>query len=137
MGLQHVFFLYNYVFQGSHVLDIHVMSMITHTAWKVSKYGVISGPYFPVFGLNTEIYEVNLRIQSGKYGPEISPYLGTFHAVLYTSYIRLILDVYLLRLLIWCKYYMTIKPNFKDVKRSRRYNSKCLFVTWVENPDLL
>ena len=25
------------------------------TAWKVSKYGVISGPYFPVFGLNTEI----------------------------------------------------------------------------------
>ena len=33
-------------------------------AWKVSKYGVISGPYFPVFGLNTEIYFVNLRIQS-------------------------------------------------------------------------
>ena len=31
---------------------------------KVSKYGVISGPYFPVFGLNTEIYGVNLRIQS-------------------------------------------------------------------------
>ena len=26
------------------------------TAWKVSKYGVISVPYFPVFGLNTEIY---------------------------------------------------------------------------------
>ena len=24
----------------------------TFTAWKVSKYGVISGPYFPVFGLN-------------------------------------------------------------------------------------
>ena len=34
------------------------------TAWKVSKYGVISGPYFPVFGLNTEIYEANLCIQS-------------------------------------------------------------------------
>ena len=30
----------------------------------MSKYGVISGPCFPVFGLNTEIYEVNLRIQS-------------------------------------------------------------------------
>ena len=38
-----------------------------HTAWKVSKYRVISGPYFPVFGLNT-----------GKYGPEIIPYLDTF-----------------------------------------------------------
>ena len=30
----------------------------TYTAWKVSKYGVISGPYFLVFGLNTEIYGV-------------------------------------------------------------------------------
>ena len=40
------------------------------TAWKVSKYGVISGPYFPVFGLNT-----------GKYGPEKTPYLGTFYAM--------------------------------------------------------
>ena len=36
----------------------------TPAAWKVSKYGVFSGPYFPVFGLNTEIYSVNLRIQS-------------------------------------------------------------------------
>ena len=41
-----------------------------HTAWKVSNYGVISGSYFPVFWLNT-----------GKYGPEIIPYLDTFHAV--------------------------------------------------------
>ena len=34
------------------------------------KYGVISGPYFPVFGLNT-----------AKYRPEITPYLDTFNAV--------------------------------------------------------
>ena len=26
------------------------------TAWKVFKYGVISGPYFPAFGLNTKRY---------------------------------------------------------------------------------
>ena len=32
---------------------------LINTAWKVSKYVVISGPYFPVFGLNTEIDEVN------------------------------------------------------------------------------
>ena len=38
--------------------------------WKVSKYGVFAGPYFPVFGLNT-----------GKYGPEKTPYLDTFYAV--------------------------------------------------------
>ena len=37
---------------------------------KVSKYGVFSGPYFPVFELNTE-----------KYGPEKTPYLDTFHAL--------------------------------------------------------
>ena len=30
----------------------------------MSKYGVFTGPCFPVFGLNTEIYGVNLRIQS-------------------------------------------------------------------------
>ena len=65
----------------------------------MSQYGVISVPYFPVLGLNTEIYFVNLRIQSelflvriflysavlspntGKYGTEITPYLDTFHAV--------------------------------------------------------
>ena len=39
------------------------------TARKVSKYRVISGPYFPVFGSNT-----------GKYKPEITPYLDNFHA---------------------------------------------------------
>ena len=32
--------------------------------------GVFSGSYFPVFGLNT-----------GKYGPEKTPYLGTFHTM--------------------------------------------------------
>ena len=44
------------------------------TACTVSKYGVISGPYFHVFGLNTQIYFV-------KYGPEITLYLDTLHAV--------------------------------------------------------
>ena len=34
------------------------------TAWKVSKYGVFSDPYFPAFGLNMERYFVSLLIQS-------------------------------------------------------------------------
>ena len=34
------------------------------TAWKMSKYKVFSGPYFPAFGLNTERYGVSLCIQS-------------------------------------------------------------------------
>ena len=38
----------------------------------MSKYGVFSGPYSPAFGLNTDIYSVNLSIQSEyrTYGPE-------------------------------------------------------------------
>ena len=40
------------------------------TAWNVSKYGVFSGSYFPVFSPNT-----------GKYTPEKTPYLDTFHEV--------------------------------------------------------
>ena len=28
--------------------------LISTTTWKVSKYGVISGPYFPAFGLNAD-----------------------------------------------------------------------------------
>ena len=34
----------------------------------MSNYGVFSGPYFPVFELDI-----------GKYGPEKTPYLDTFH----------------------------------------------------------
>ena len=40
----------------------------------MSKYGVISDPYFPVFELNT-----------GKYGPGITPYLDTFHPVIHNA----------------------------------------------------
>ena len=36
----------------------------------MSKYEVFSGLYFPVFSANT-----------GKYGPEKTPYLNTFHEV--------------------------------------------------------
>ena len=46
----------------------------TSIVWKVSKCGVISGPYFPVFSPNT-----------GKYGPEKTPYLVTFHSVNFYS----------------------------------------------------
>ena len=47
----------------------------------MSKYGVFSGPYFPIFGMNT-----------GKYGPEKAPYLDTFDAVLFNTYYTLITE---------------------------------------------
>ena len=34
------------------------------TTWNVSKYGVFSGPYFPLFWMNSEIYSLNFRIHS-------------------------------------------------------------------------
>ena len=37
---------------------------IAFTAWKMSKNGVISGLYFPAFGLNTDRYSVSAHIQS-------------------------------------------------------------------------
>ena len=41
------------------------------------------GPYFPVFGMNTDIYEVNLRIQSGcaKVWTRKTPSKDTFYTV--------------------------------------------------------
>ena len=59
----------------------------------MSKYGVFSGPYFPAFGLNTERYAVRRDTEylsvfspnAGKYGPEKTPYLDTFHAVCFSS----------------------------------------------------
>ena len=35
-------------------------------AWQVSKYEVFSGPYFPLFGMNTEIYGVQENVDQKK-----------------------------------------------------------------------
>ena len=45
----------------------------------MSKYGVFSGPYFPVFG--TSVFSPN----TGKYGPEKTLYLHTLHATVFTK----------------------------------------------------
>ena len=67
------------------------------TAPKVSKYGVISSPYFPALGLTSylSIFSPN----AGNYGPEITPYLDTFHvvrslqlAVTYTKFVKKTMD---------------------------------------------
>ena len=58
--------------------------LVMITVWKVSKYGVISGTYFPTFGVNTERDTSYLSVftpNAGKYGPEITPSLDTFHAM--------------------------------------------------------
>ena len=58
----------------------------------MSKYEVFSGPYFPVPGLNTEIYGVNLRIQPSlrKYRTEKTQYLETFQEVITKMYFTIL-----------------------------------------------
>ena len=56
----------------------------------MSKYGIFSGPYFAVFGLNMEQYLSVFSPNAGKYGPEKTPYLDTFHAVKFHATLRLI-----------------------------------------------
>ena len=88
------------------IFDRHICTTLREcsycatTAWKVSKYGVISGPYFPAFGLNTERYEVSLCIQSecGKIRTRNNSVFRHFHAVYMlrrlrwaTSFVRWIL----------------------------------------------
>ena len=46
--------------------------------WRIYPNGDFSGPYFPVFGLNTEIYSVQIWV---KYRLEKTLYLESFQAV--------------------------------------------------------
>ena len=57
-----------------HILQHYVKSV------RIRSY---SDPYFPAFGMNTQIYEESLRIQyeSGKVQTRITPNTDTFHAV--------------------------------------------------------
>ena len=55
-----------HVFQECILLKM-CLPVTMYTGWKVSNYGVISGLYFPAFGVNTERDFVSLRIQS-EYG---------------------------------------------------------------------
>ena len=82
--------------------------IISYTTWKVSKYGVFSGQYFPLFRLNTV-----------KYGPKKSPYLDTFHAVIYCEIRRGYSD------LVWHWYYNLYAQNlytFSDMTMISYFN---------------
>ena len=65
------------------IFEICTGSHVLNTAWKVSKYGVFSGPYFPHsdwIRRNTP-YLFVFSPNAGKCGPEKTQYLDTFHAV--------------------------------------------------------
>ena len=56
------------------------LRILTYTAWKVSKYGVFSGPYFPLFKWCE--YDWLFSSKTGNNGPEKTPYLDNLFAVL-------------------------------------------------------
>ena len=51
-----------FMFPGS--FAYFITPAISGTDWKLSSNILFSGPYFPIFGLNTNIYFVNLHIQT-------------------------------------------------------------------------
>ena len=72
----------------SHTKIQSVIDSVSSTVWKVSKNGVISGPYFPIRE-KISVFSPN----TGKYGPEISPYLDTFHAVQRVGYDKILFRI--------------------------------------------
>ena len=53
-----------------------------YLARKMSEYGVFSGPYFPVVGLNKEIFKSPYIVQvQENMDQKKNPYLDTFDAV--------------------------------------------------------
>ena len=87
----------------------------TYTAWKLSKYGVFSGPYFTVFSPNT-----------GKYGPEKTLYLDTFScsATKDISKIKLNFSPYIdyKNLLSFVHISMTLQNHFQNPVRHLRWS---------------
>ena len=76
-------FFFVFVFSVGESRRICVIIRITHSIKKIRIWS-FSGPYIPAFWLNTEIYGVNIRIQSdyGNIRTRKTPNTDTFHAVI-------------------------------------------------------
>ena len=57
-----------------------------NSVWKISKYGVFSGPHFPAFRLNTERCVARMPENTDQ---KKTPYLDTFHTMKHISIQRL------------------------------------------------
>ena len=77
-----------------------------HAAWKVSKYGVASGQYFPVLELEIFVFSPN----TGKYGTEITPYLNTFHEVSCFTVFSILLVFLLFFFILFSSYHLLLFP---------------------------
>ena len=93
------------------------MPLLTHTTWKVSKYGAISGLYFPAFGLNTDqksLYIWTLFTQGQK----------RFQSLLFSTTTRIYVNwIWNSNPVITCSK-LTIKTIEQGVKLSSKFNNK-------------
>ena len=100
-----------------------------YTGWKVSKYGVFSGPYFPVLDwirrdtLYLSVFSPNVW----KCGPEKTPYLDTFRTVLFLVLLLIVAWTWLpTDLSLWHQNDgRTSKSLLKSSKRSNTRRSFC------------
>ena len=78
--------------QFAETFDAVISASVTQL--KVSKNGVFSAPYFPIFGLNIKIYGINLRFQTenGKIRTRRKSVPGHFSQ---SEFCRLFLDLLL------------------------------------------
>ena len=53
----------NWIFKKNHYYS-YTFDIWYPTLWKVSKYGVISGPYFPVFGLDSLVSLMKMETET-------------------------------------------------------------------------
>ena len=85
----------------------------------MSKYRVISGPYFSVFSPNI-----------GKYGPEITPYMDTFYALNLLIIFWWMLDLNSHRLTSWACYRSNHPEIFHEIdvfKNFAKFTGKHLY----------
>ena len=68
------------------IWKLNVFSLMVHYV-ESARIGSFSGPYFSVFELNTNRYEISVRVQSkcGKIRTRKTPNLDTFHVVVLSS----------------------------------------------------
>ena len=98
-----------------HLNASNMIRGVFSTAWKVSKYGVVSGPYFTPFELYLFVFSPN----AGKYGPEKTPYCVTFHAV--QRCIQKCITIFCKnsrQLKVWCQWKVGIHNKYRIDKYS-------------------
>ena len=116
-----------------------------NTVWKVAKYGVFSGPYFPVFGLSkgkygpeklrmwTPFTQCNVAIHSNKLYPELSESeVKKLHEKFCDEIVLALLCCWVLTLTDPGFYPRNFPWYFQNIKNKRRYSPFQILVDHIK-----